>query len=111
MTLVLAVDGQHAAPQFALSRAALTLALLNKPLNQKTPISERLRPPVDNPGQNYIAGDFRMISMRTTQFSQWAMGGLMDFAIRGYVLDKERLKNPDQPFESFEALVRRVSTS
>lgn len=40
-----------------------------------------------------IAVGFRVNSTRATQFRQWATGVLRDFAIRGYVLDKERLKN------------------
>ena len=32
-------------------------------------------------------------TQRAIQFRQWATGVLRDFAIRGYVLDKERLKN------------------
>ena len=34
-----------------------------------------------------------MNSARAIQFRQWATGVLRDYAIRGYVLDKERLKN------------------
>lgn len=40
-----------------------------------------------------IAVGFRVNSTRAIQFRQWATGVLQDFAIRGYVLDKERLKN------------------
>ena len=40
-----------------------------------------------------ISVGYRVNSMRATQFRQWATGILRDFAIRGYVLDKERLKN------------------
>ena len=40
-----------------------------------------------------IAVGFRVNSERAIQFRQWATGVLRDFAIRGYVLDKERLKN------------------
>lgn len=40
-----------------------------------------------------IAVGFRVNSTRAIQFRQWATGILSDFAIRGYVLDKERLKN------------------
>lgn len=40
-----------------------------------------------------IAVGFRVNSLRAIQFRQWAVGILKDFAIRGYVLDKERLKN------------------
>lgn len=40
-----------------------------------------------------IAVGFRVNSDRAISFRQWATGVLRDFAIRGYVLDKERLKN------------------
>ena len=40
-----------------------------------------------------IAVGFRVNSTRATQFRQWAIRILRDFSIRGYVLDKERLKN------------------
>ena len=40
-----------------------------------------------------IAVGFRVNSARAIQFRQWATGILRDFALRGYVLDKERLKN------------------
>jgi hypothetical protein len=40
-----------------------------------------------------IAVGFRVNSARAIQFRQWATGVLREFAIRGYVLDKERLKN------------------
>ena len=40
-----------------------------------------------------IAVGFRVNSARAIQFRQWATSVLRDFAIRGYVLDKERLKN------------------
>lgn len=40
-----------------------------------------------------ISVGYRVNSGRATQFRQWATSVLRDFAIRGYVLDKERLKN------------------
>ncbi|HBC76947.1 MAG TPA: cell filamentation protein Fic [Candidatus Wallbacteria bacterium] len=40
-----------------------------------------------------ISVGYRVNSYRATQFRQWATGVLRNFAIRGYVLDKERLKN------------------
>lgn len=40
-----------------------------------------------------IAIGFRVNSERAIQFRQWATVVLRDFAVRGYVLDKERLKN------------------
>ena len=40
-----------------------------------------------------ISVGYRVNSLRATQFRQWATAVLRDFAIRGYVLDKDRLKN------------------
>lgn len=40
-----------------------------------------------------IAVGFRVNSLRAIQFRQWAVSVLKDFALRGYLLDKERLKN------------------
>jgi len=40
-----------------------------------------------------ISVGYRVNSVRATQFRQWATGVLRDFAIRGYVLDNQRLKN------------------
>jgi hypothetical protein len=40
-----------------------------------------------------ISVGYRVNSDRAMQFRQWATNVLHDFAIRGYVLDKERLKN------------------
>ena len=40
-----------------------------------------------------ISVGYRVNSLRATQFRQWATSVLRDFAVRGYVLDKERLKN------------------
>lgn len=62
-----------------------------------------------------IAVGFRVNSARATQFRQWAIGILRDFAIRGYVLDKERLKNGaifDQAyFDSLLAEIREIRAS
>ncbi|MEI8378300.1 MAG: RhuM family protein [bacterium] len=40
-----------------------------------------------------ISVGYRVNSDKAMQFRQWATNLLHDFAIRGYVLDKERLKN------------------
>jgi hypothetical protein len=62
-----------------------------------------------------IAVGFRVNSVRATQFRQWAIGILRDFAIRGYVLDKERLKNGaifDQAyFDNLLAEIREIRAS
>jgi hypothetical protein len=40
-----------------------------------------------------MAVGFRIHSQRAIEFRKWAIAVLKDFAIRGYLLDKERLKN------------------
>lgn len=40
-----------------------------------------------------IAVGFRVDSHQAVQFRQWAVSILKDFSMRGYVIDKERLKN------------------
>jgi hypothetical protein len=62
-----------------------------------------------------IAVGFRVNSTRATQFRQWAAGVLRDFAIRGYVLDKERLKNGSffnkEYFDNLLAEIREIRAS
>lgn len=62
-----------------------------------------------------IAVGFRVNSARATQFRQWATGVLRDFAIRGYVLDKERLKNgaflSKEYYENLLAEIREIRAS
>ena len=62
-----------------------------------------------------IATGYRVNSHRATQFRQWATSVLRDFAIRGYVLDKERLKNgaflSKTYFENLLAEIREIRAS
>ena len=62
-----------------------------------------------------IAVGFRVNSARAIQFRQWATGVLRDYAIRGYVLDKERLKNGSffnkAYFENLLADIREIRAS
>ena len=62
-----------------------------------------------------IAVGFRVNSARAIQFRQWATGILRDFAIRGYVLDKERLKNgaflSPEYYENLLAEIREIRAS
>ena len=43
-----------------------------------------------------------------TRFRQWATLHIHEFIVKGFVLDDERLKNPDQPFDYFDELLRRI---
>ena len=62
-----------------------------------------------------IAVGFRVNSQRATQFRQWAINILRDFAIRGYVLDNERLKNGSffnkEYFDHLLAEIREIRAS
>ena len=62
-----------------------------------------------------IAVGFRVNSARAIQFRQWAAGVLRDYAIRGYVLDKERLKNgaflSQEYYENLLAEIREIRAS
>jgi hypothetical protein len=62
-----------------------------------------------------IAVGFRVNSTRAIQFRQWATRVLRDFAIRGYVLDKERLKNgaffSKEYFDHLLAEIREIRAS
>ena len=55
-----------------------------------------------------ISVGYRVKSLRGTQFRIWATRLLREYIVKGFVLDDERLKNPDQPFDYFEELTRRI---
>lgn len=51
---------------------------------------------------------YRVKSAIATRFRIWATQRLREYIVKGFVLDDERLKNPDQPFDYFEELTRRI---
>ena len=55
-----------------------------------------------------ISVGYRIKSHIATHFRQWATQRLREYIVKGFVLDDERLKNPDQPFDYFEELLRRI---
>jgi hypothetical protein len=55
-----------------------------------------------------ISVGYRVKSHRGTQFRIWATQRLREYIVKGFVLDDERLKNPDLPFDYFEELLRRI---
>ena len=46
----------------------------------------------------------RIKSRVATKFRQWAINQLREYIVKGFVLDDERLKNPDLSFDYFEEL-------
>jgi len=55
-----------------------------------------------------ISVGYRIKSHIATRFRQWATQRLTEYIVKGFVLDDERLKNPDQPFDYFDELLRRI---
>jgi hypothetical protein len=55
-----------------------------------------------------ISVGYRIKSNVATKFRQWATKQLKEYIIKGFVLDDERLKNPDLPFDYFEELLQRI---
>lgn len=55
-----------------------------------------------------ISVGYRVKSAVATRFRIWATRLLREYIVKGFVLDDERLKNPDQPFDYFDELMRRI---
>src|SRR3989344_2762797 len=55
-----------------------------------------------------ISVGYRVKSSIATVFRQWATARLREYVVKGFVLNDERLKNPDLPFDYFEELLRRI---
>jgi hypothetical protein len=56
-----------------------------------------------------ISVGYRVKSSIATAFRQWATSRLREYIVKGFVMDDERLKNPDLPFDYFEELTRRIA--
>lgn len=55
-----------------------------------------------------LAIGFRVRSKRGTQFRMWANRNLKEFMVKGFVMDDERLKNPDGRPDYFDELLERI---
>jgi len=85
-------------------------------LDEDSVVKEYLTTAAD--GKNYktkhynldmiISVGYRIKSGIATRFRQWATQQLREYIVKGFVLDDERLKNPDQPFDYFDELLRRI---
>lgn len=58
--------------------------------------------------QMILAIGFRVRSRRGTQFRQWANQNLASYMVKGFVMDDERLKNPDGRPDYFDELLARI---
>ena len=55
-----------------------------------------------------LAIGFRVRSVRGTQFRIWANQHLAEYLVKGFVIDDERLKNPDGRPDYFDELLARI---
>jgi hypothetical protein len=55
-----------------------------------------------------ISVGYRIKSHVATRFRIWATQHIKEYIVKGFVLDDERLKNPDLPFDYFDELLRRI---
>lgn len=105
---------------FATTKQNISLHIQNilkeKELEQNSVVKEYLT--TANDGKNYsvthyslemiLAIGFRVRSKRGTQFRQWANKNLKEYMIKGFVIDDERLKNPDGKPDYFDELLERI---
>ena len=96
--------------------------LENKELSGSSVVKEYLTTAAD--GKDYpvlhysvemiIAIGFRVKGVRGTQFRIWANNNLKEYLLKGFIMDDERLKNPDgRPdyFDEFLARIRDIRAS
>jgi len=55
-----------------------------------------------------ISVGYRVKSHIATRFRQWATQRLKEYVIKGFVLDDDRLKNPDHPLDYYDELLQRI---
>ena len=114
------MNQQQLAELFDTSKQNISLHIKNiledSELNEKSVVKDYLTTASD--GKEYsiifyaldmiLAVGYRVRSKRGIQFRQWATRNLSDFIIKGFVMDDERLKNPDGRVDYFDELLERI---
>ena len=117
---VIWMNQQQMALLFDTSKQNISLHIVNvlqdKELDEKSVVKDYLTTAAD--GKNYnvtyyalpmvLAVGFRVRSVRGTQFRKWANKNLSEFLQKGFVMDDERLKNPDGRPDYFDELLERI---
>ena len=123
---LLAKDGkiwlnqQQMAELFATSKQTISYHIVNilkeNELTKDSVVKEYLTTAADGKSYNIvfyslemiIAVGYRVRGMRGTQFRQWATKHLSEYLVKGFVMDDERLKNPDGRPDYFDELLARI---
>ena len=114
------MNQQQLAELFDTSKQNISLHIINiledRELDVNSVVKDYLTTVSD--GKNYnvtfysldmiLAIGFRVRSKRGTQFRQWANRNLKEYMIKGFVIDDERLKNPDGRPDYFDELLARI---
>lgn len=90
--------------------------LKDKELNENSVVKDYLTTAADGKKYNVtfyslsmiLAIGFRVRSKRGTQFRIWANQNLQEYIIKGFVMDDERLKNPDGRPDYFDEFLERI---
>jgi hypothetical protein len=105
---------------FATSKPNISMHISNilkeKELDENSVVKDYLTTAAD--GKKYsvtfysldmiLAIGFRVRSKRGTQFRQWANRNLKEYMVKGFLMDDERLKNPDGRPDHFDELLERI---
>ena len=105
---------------FATSKQNINLhiskILIDKELDANSVVKEYLTTAKDGKTYNVrfyslemiMAVGFRVRTPRGTQFRQWANKNLTEYLRKGFVIDDERLKNPDGRPDYYDELLERI---
>jgi hypothetical protein len=114
------LNQQLMAELFDTSKQNISLHILNilkyKELDENSVVKEYLTTADD--GKNYrvsfyslemiLAVGFKVKSKRGVQFRRWANSTLKEYMQKGFVMDDERLKNPDGRPDYYDELLERI---
>jgi len=105
---------------FGTSKQNVSLHILNifkeNELTEKSVVKDYLTTADDGKEYNVLhyalpmilAVGFRVRGIRGTQFRQWANRNLHEYIAKGFVMDDERLKNPDGRPDYFDEMLARI---
>lgn len=105
---------------FATSKQTISYHVINilkkNELTDSSVVKEYLTTAADGKSYNtvfyslemIIAVGYRVRGVRGTQFRQWATRHLSEYLVKGFVIDDERLKNPDGRPDYFDELLARI---